>query len=66
MTVAYVSLDDVHEDLARRLARARGLELAALWPTDADPTGQFPVVIYDLDFLPAEHRDRFLRRSAEG
>src|SRR3954453_19469449 len=66
MNVAYVSRGEAHEDLARRLTRARGLELAAFWPTDADPCGEFPIVIYDLDFLPADHRDRIVRRTPAG
>ncbi len=64
MNVAYVSLDEVNEDQARRLARANGLELELFWPTQAVPPDGFPVVIYDLDYLPAGHCDRLPRRHA--
>ena len=64
MNVAYVSLDQVNEVRARRLTRAQGMQLAAFWPTEAVPQGDFPIVIYDLDYLPAEHRDQVLRRGS--
>jgi len=63
MTVAYITLDEVHEDRARRLSRAKGVGLEVFWPTETISRRDFPIVVYDLDFLPAERRDLVLRRA---
>jgi hypothetical protein len=60
MNIAYVSLDEVNEDRARRMTRRKGLWLEAFWPTETIERQRFPVVIYDLDYLPMEHRQRVL------
>ncbi|HLN29784.1 MAG TPA: hypothetical protein VK395_18705 [Gemmataceae bacterium] len=60
MFVAYISLDEVNQDLATRTAEKYGVTLAtfasraemASWPCDA--------VVYDLDCLPADDRRHIL------
>jgi hypothetical protein len=60
MNIAYVSLDAVHEDLARSAVQATGWRLEAYWPTETIEPQRFPVVIYDLDYLPIQDRQRVL------
>jgi hypothetical protein len=58
MRYAYLTHDDVNRDLAARLAAGVGVELEPL--TMRDDPRRFDAVLYDLDFLPADDRDRLL------
>ena len=56
MLCAYLSLDEVNQDLAATLAAGAGVELDALTFRDAAPAGQFDAALYDLDSLPPAYR----------
>jgi hypothetical protein len=60
MLFAYLTLDEVCQDLAQRLAGAHGVELDVLSFRDAAPNGQFDAVLHDLDSLPADRREAIL------
>jgi hypothetical protein len=60
MWCAYLTLDEVNQDLAQRLAAAAGVRLEVLSLRDAAPAGQFEAVLYDLDFLPPDCREALL------
>jgi hypothetical protein len=61
MNLAYVSTDEVHQDLAYQLARAYRVDVHLLTPTDRVPE-RLDAVIYDLDYLPPEDREHVLDR----
>lgn len=54
MRYAYVTLDEVNQNLAERLARKSGIELDVLALNGAAPAAPFDAVLYDLDFLPPD------------
>jgi hypothetical protein len=56
MRVAYLTLDEVNRALAIGFAAQAGIELEL--PELRDDLNRFDAVLYDLDFLPAECRDR--------
>ena len=60
MRFAYLSLDEVNQALAARLAAAAGVGLDVRTFRDAPPGGRFDAVLYDLDSLPADYRGRLL------
>jgi hypothetical protein len=60
MRIAYLTTDEVNQDLAVRLAGAQGVRLEVLWPRDAPPDGHFDAVVYDLDSLPPCLRQQIL------
>jgi hypothetical protein len=62
MRCAYLTLDEVNRDLAGNLAGALGMGLDILSLRDAAPDGQFDAIVYDLDFLPRDDRERVLAR----
>lgn len=65
MNVAYVSLDEVHQDLACRMARASGVKLGLFWPDEPLPR-RLRAVVYDLDYLPIEYREGVLATLVAG
>jgi hypothetical protein len=66
MLCAYLSLDEVNQDLAARSADEAGVELDALTFRDAAPAGQFDAVVYDLDSLPPAYRRALLADLGAG
>jgi hypothetical protein len=54
MRVAYITTDEVNQDLAARMAEACGATLDSLSPRDPPPDGQYQAVLFDLDFLPRD------------
>jgi hypothetical protein len=66
MKIAYLTLDEVHEDLLRKLAETRGAEFCALPVLNPLPAGGFDAVIYDLDYLPPEQRQAVLAELLSG
>ena len=64
MRIAYLTTDEVNQDLAVRLAGAQGVRLEVLWPRDEPPDGHFDAVVYDLDCLPPCLRQEILSSLA--
>jgi hypothetical protein len=61
MNLAFVSTDEVHQDLAYRLGRTLRVDVHQLSPMDWVPE-RLDGVIYDLDYLPSEQREQVLTR----
>jgi hypothetical protein len=66
MRLAYLTLDEVNRDLARRLAAGAGLQLDELTPRGAGRDGHHGAALYDLDSLPADDRGRLLDALSSG
>jgi hypothetical protein len=64
MRFAYLTLDDVNRDLAARLAARAGIELSS--PGIREGAETFDAIVYDLDHLPTDFRDRLLSELASG
>jgi hypothetical protein len=64
MRIAYLTTDEVNQDLALRLAAGQRARLEVLWPRDEPPDGRFDAVVYDLDCLPACLRQEVLSKLA--
>ena len=60
MRIAYLTLDEVTENLATLMADECGATLFPLGPRDPKPDGEFDAVLYDLDSLPPPHRKELL------
>jgi hypothetical protein len=60
MRVAYLSTDEVNQDLATRLAQAAGATLCPLAPKDPPPDGACDAVLCDWDFWPEDRRRELL------
>jgi len=58
--IAYVSPDEVHQELAAELAGERGVTLASFASSAEMPLVPYPAVIYDVDYLTLEDRRRVL------
>ncbi len=58
MFIAYVSPDEVHQDLAAQLAEERGVTLVSFAALAEMPLVPYPAVIYDVDYLTPEDRQR--------
>lgn len=54
MRVAYVTTDEVNQELATQMAEDCGATLDSLSPRDPAPDGEYEAVLYDLDFLPRD------------
>jgi hypothetical protein len=54
MLIAYLTTDEVNEQLALQTAEECGETLCPLSPSDAPPDGDFDAVVYDWDYLPAQ------------
>src|SRR3954467_11650758 len=66
MQFAYLTLDEMNQDLAARLADAAGVELDVLSFHAPAPDGPFDAVLYDLDYLPDDRRAALLATPAAG
>jgi hypothetical protein len=60
--IAYLTTDEVNEDLATRMTHDCGVGLVVLSPKDPSPDSQFDAVIYDLDYVPPSLRDELLAK----
>jgi hypothetical protein len=60
MRIAYLTLDEVNENLAALMAEKCGAALFPLTPRDPKPDGEFDAVLYDLDSFPPRHRKELL------
>ena len=60
MRFAYLTLDEVHEDLALELAATCGVTLCPLAPKDGPPDGRFDAVLIDWDSWPCQRRQEAL------
>ena len=66
MRIAYLTTDEVNQELALRLAAGQEAQLEVIWPRDEPPDGRFDAVIYDLDCLPPPLRQQLLTDLAGG
>ena len=66
MRVAYLTTDEVNEELARQMAQECGLTLCPLAPKDDPPDGAYDAVLYDWDSWPAEGRREALAAMLAG
>src|SRR5262249_3031281 len=66
MRIAYLTTDEVNQQLASRLAAGQQAQLEVIWPRDEPPDGRFDAVIYDLDCLPPPLRRQLLTDLAGG
>ncbi len=66
MRVAYVTTDEVNQELATRMAEDCGATLDSLSPRDPPPDGQYEAVLYDLDFLPHDSGRAILAQLLAG
>src|SRR5438105_15693766 len=60
MLIAYVTTDEVNEQLALQMAEDSGETLCPLSPCDAPPDEDFDAVVYDWDYLPAQLQQAIL------
>ena len=60
MFIAYLTLDEVNQDLAPRLAEACRATVHAWTPREALPAGAVDAVLIDLDSLPPQERQSIL------
>jgi hypothetical protein len=57
---AYITVDEVNQDLAEKLAARAGMRLEVIFPRDAAEAESFAMVLYDLDSLPPADRQALL------
>lgn len=60
MRIAYLTTDEVNQDLALSMTEAYGITLCPLSPREAPPDGLFVAVLYDWDYWPADRREQVL------
>jgi hypothetical protein len=58
--VAYLTTDEVNQELALHLAAGLGVDLCVLSPRDPAVLESFAGVLYDLDYLPEPRRQEIL------
>jgi hypothetical protein len=66
MRIAYLTLDDVNQELALELAARWGIRMDVLSPRDSFPEGALDLVLYDLDHWPEPERQQALSRLLDG
>jgi hypothetical protein len=64
--IAYLTTDEVNEDLALRLADKCDATLYSVGLRGAPPDGEVDVVLFDWDHLPEDHREKVLARLLKG
>jgi hypothetical protein len=64
--IAYISLDEVNQDLAARTAEKYGAYLDGFASLADMPPLSCDVVIYDFDFLPSDERRRAFEELTSG
>ena len=66
MLIAYVTTDEVNEQLALQMAEESGETLCPLAPCDGPPDEDFDAVVYDWDYLPAQLQQTILAELLDG
>jgi hypothetical protein len=66
LLIAYVSLDEVNQDLAARTAESVGASLASIGSPDELAASAYDAVVYDLDYLCDNDRRRILDELTAG
>jgi hypothetical protein len=66
MRIAYLTVDEVNEDLALRLAEEYGMTVCLHTFRDPPLDGQFDAVLYDWDSVPRSAQREILARLLEG
>ncbi len=66
MKIAYLTTDEVNEDLALQMADECGVTLYPLTFTDGPTEGRFDAVLYDWDSLPQQRREEILLEALTG
>ncbi len=62
MRIAYVSIDEVNQDLAARIAAEFGAVVCRVAPKDPAPDGLFDAVLYNMDDVPRGQRSALVER----
>jgi hypothetical protein len=60
MRIAYVTNDEVNQNLAAGIAAKCGADICARPPQEPLPDGQFDAALYDLDDVQKPRRDEFV------
>ncbi len=60
MKIAYLTIDEVNEDLAQRIAAECDVTLDPRWPKEWPPKPPYDAWLIDLDSLPADWRQRIV------
>ena len=66
MLIAYLTTDEVNQDLAMLMAEECGQALCLLSLSHAPPNGEFDAAVYDLDHLPAQRQQAILGEMLAG
>ena len=66
MRVAYLTTDEVNEQLALQMAQECGVTLCPLAPKDAPPDGEYDALLYDWDYLPVEEQREVMAELLSG
>ena len=66
MLIAYLTTDEVNQDLAMLMAEECGQALCLLSLSHARPNGEFDAAVYDLDHLPAQRQQALLAEMLAG
>jgi hypothetical protein len=64
--IAYLSTDEVNQDLALQMAAACDIRVELLSPRDPPPDGEFDALVYDLDYWPLPQRQEVLAELLTG
>jgi hypothetical protein len=60
MRIAYLTNDEVNQNLAAVMSAECGADICARLPQDPMPDGQFDAALYDLDDVQKHRRDEFV------
>jgi hypothetical protein len=66
MRVAYLTTDEVNQELALQMAEKCGITLCLFEPRDDPPGNDYDAVLYDWDSWPAERRREALAQMLAG
>ena len=66
MLIAYVTTDEVNEQLALQMAEESGETVCPLSPNDAPPDDDFDAAVYDWDYLPVQRQQATLAQLLAG
>jgi hypothetical protein len=66
MRIAYMSTDEVNQELATQMAAKSGATVCGLLPQGPPPGGLFDAVLYNLDDMPKAQRSALVARLRRG
>ena len=66
MRIAYVSIDEVNQARAERMAAECGAVVCKVEPKDPGPDGLFDAVLYNLDDVPRDQRSALIEGLRRG